>query len=726
MSERFGLDLDMSAVRLVSWQDGDWHEIAKEKIDGPDIEDRLLAMVSRIDPANPVELFLPRDQILYSDISISGTPTRDQIASGLDGLTPYALDDLSFDFEILAPGKARVAVIARDTLDEALAFAEVRGLRVTGYSSLADPADFPRNPDFGTLEHAFEAETDIEPVGDTPVQFASNRAVQSAPETEIAARAAEPVLLINDDTPVMQVETKAPPLDPGMPINAVPPKPRVTTDISASTHSGLVADSLTPNSEPSLKLRRPSTPPLRTALIFAAAALLTIAIAAVVWSILPLAPEKAGVRDDVRTNQTDVAQTPPEPEPTIPDLPLPDTWIDIAGFTAPSPPKPQPAAPVAGTTPARMTSVTLVESDVEEFPRLSTTTPLAPPPVSIARIAITAPFPGPTPADQDLVPLDSLYIASIEQPDHSYDPFALPSGANLTDSLPIIGAAPLPWSEQPVATAIASLAEATETTEDQIGALLPPSPEAHALEQPGVPWPTPDTPVTAETEPETPPQTTPITLRPTELAASLPDETPKPRPRGLLQMIERDKFGGRTLAQLELIKPSPRPASEQMQALQERAGSNASELAVARSIVPRDRPDNFDAVAANIIAQREAARVAASLSAQTPDTSAAVEAALSEEPGTRPQDTPRLAIPSSASVARQATVEDAIRLNRVNLVGVYGVPSDRRALVRLKNGRYVKVKVGDKVDGGVVAQITDSQLHYKKGSRLVTLSLPQG
>ena len=71
-------------------------------------------------------------------------------------------------------------------------------------------------------------------------------------------------------------------------------------------------------------------------------------------------------------------------------------------------------------------------------------------------------------------------------------------------------------------------------------------------------------------------------------------------------------------------------------------------------------------------------------------------------------------------------MENAIKLNRVNLVGVYGVPSDRRALVRLKSGRYVKVKVGDKVDGGVVAQITDTQLHYKKGSRLLTLSLPQG
>jgi len=71
-------------------------------------------------------------------------------------------------------------------------------------------------------------------------------------------------------------------------------------------------------------------------------------------------------------------------------------------------------------------------------------------------------------------------------------------------------------------------------------------------------------------------------------------------------------------------------------------------------------------------------------------------------------------------------MQDAIRLNQVNLVGVYGTPSDRRALVRLANGRYVKVKVGDRVDGGTVARITDDALHYQKGNRIVSLEIPQG
>ncbi|MEC9251008.1 MAG: HAD hydrolase-like protein, partial [Pseudomonadota bacterium] len=53
------------------------------------------------------------------------------------------------------------------------------------------------------------------------------------------------------------------------------------------------------------------------------------------------------------------------------------------------------------------------------------------------------------------------------------------------------------------------------------------------------------------------------------------------------------------------------------------------------------------------------------------------------------------------------TLRNAINLNRINLIGVYGQPSDRRALVRLSNGRYRKVKVGDRIDGGRVLAIGD-------------------
>ena len=62
----------------------------------------------------------------------------------------------------------------------------------------------------------------------------------------------------------------------------------------------------------------------------------------------------------------------------------------------------------------------------------------------------------------------------------------------------------------------------------------------------------------------------------------------------------------------------------------------------------------------------------------------------------------------------------------MNLIGVYGKPSSRRALVRLANGRYQKVQVGDRIDGGRVSAIGDSELRYKKGSRNLVLKMPKG
>ena len=82
------------------------------------------------------------------------------------------------------------------------------------------------------------------------------------------------------------------------------------------------------------------------------------------------------------------------------------------------------------------------------------------------------------------------------------------------------------------------------------------------------------------------------------------------------------------------------------------------------------------------------------------------------------------AIPSKTSVARSATVKNAINLRQVNLIGVYGKPSARRALIRLSNGRYQKVSIGDRIDGGRVSAIGNSELRYSKGGRNVVLKMP--
>ena len=79
-----------------------------------------------------------------------------------------------------------------------------------------------------------------------------------------------------------------------------------------------------------------------------------------------------------------------------------------------------------------------------------------------------------------------------------------------------------------------------------------------------------------------------------------------------------------------------------------------------------------------------------------------------------------------ASVARAATQDNAINLRQMNLIGVYGRPNARRALVRLGNGRYVKVEVGSALDGGRVTAIGDNALNFVKGGRTYALQLPTG
>ena len=80
-------------------------------------------------------------------------------------------------------------------------------------------------------------------------------------------------------------------------------------------------------------------------------------------------------------------------------------------------------------------------------------------------------------------------------------------------------------------------------------------------------------------------------------------------------------------------------------------------------------------------------------------------------------------MPTTVTVAKQATVKNAIDLGKMNLIGVYGSSSNRRALIRMPTGRLVKVKVGDRLDGGQVAAIGDNELTYVKGGRSYTLKI---
>ncbi|MGI9391008.1 MAG: hypothetical protein ACR2O1_13190 [Boseongicola sp.] len=715
---------------------GHWLEIASEKLEGADIEHRLQCLFDRVEPSNPVFIFLPRDQILYTNVKVnSDSDAASDIDRALSGQTPYEIEELEIDWEQRDPGEARVAAIARETLDEAEVFANARGLVVAGFSALADPSDFPRLPDFGGA--AIDLLSDDEEVLPEPTPtFTSRRTSQPPPSTDgrnpksVTSDDLTPVVRVDDPTPVMQLpESDLPPLDPGEPLPRVRSEPRVVTDVGAISASAPAA-SLT--AEPPVYLRRRDravpTPALATI-----AALLSVGIAIVIWAILPTTPDTpdlaAPAPKVVQSKEPEDSAAAPIPEPTAPAISEIAPTVVILDIAPPRELKSSPAPEVpfvVAKQPVRIALSRLPDDTFSSGIAPTHADELEKRPQSLAGVENA----GPASLSSNSAPLTEtsrgITIAALDGIVPKTDAVALPVPridleATIDTDPPVRRPDPediaaLPDTENaPIVeeSDVESRPNATEALPDTELYPDPPTVENTVVE------PTEQVPDPGELE-----------LIPTELARALPDRAPLARPQDFTTRIERQNYGGRTLTELQKIRPGPRPASAQIEALVALASREPSELAVVTSLPPRNKPVDFDAIVAATQVQREAERQAAVLAARVPDTNAAIEAALAEdtaaEEGTRPQDTPRLAIPSSASVARQATLENAIRLNRINLVGVYGLSSDRRALVRLPSGRYVKVKVGDRVDGGTVASISESELRYTKRGKTIALKMPKG
>jgi hypothetical protein len=136
---------------------------------------------------------------------------------------------------------------------------------------------------------------------------------------------------------------------------------------------------------------------------------------------------------------------------------------------------------------------------------------------------------------------------------------------------------------------------------------------------------------------------------------------------------------------------------------------SSTALAVRASQRPAVRPASFSAV----VAAAQARQASPPAAAAAPVVAAAPVAPQNYEP-----------VPGG--VARAATQEDVIRLRDMNLIGVYGRPNARRALVRLSNGRYVRVEVGSALDGGQVTAIGNEALNYVKRGRTYAIEMPNG
>lgn len=189
-------------------------------------------------------------------------------------------------------------------------------------------------------------------------------------------------------------------------------------------------------------------------------------------------------------------------------------------------------------------------------------------------------------------------------------------------------------------------------------------------------------PEAASEEPET---------TPSEVQTGFDGPAPKPRPARPETTPETPDENQAALPADEAAAPAQLFAS-------------ASQLAVSSSLRPvASRPSGFSTT----VSRARAARAAAPA-----------------QPVAATVRTVRPAAPSGATASAHATQSNVLNLRQVALIGVYGSARDRRAHVRLSNGRIVTVRAGERLDGGRVAAIGTSELVYTKNGSNIRLEMP--
>lgn len=341
---------------------------------------------------------------------------------------------------------------------------------------------------------------------------------------------------------------------------------------------------------------------------------------------------------------------------------------------------------------------------------------------------------------------DEIFLATMDAPPAPADPLTLPEPEGRGDSLPTAQAAPPPFGtvyqfdEQGL---IKPTPEGIITPEG-VMLIAGKPPRVPPARPEGLTSPAAEAPAAEATAEEAPaadpalagfrPRARPEGLAPAAAPANPDDDAslapaadsrfaslrPRLRPESVLAAAHAARQAS----------ASASLAAQSEIALQEAETAGISPLAVAISRKPVVRPADLSRSVEAAVA--EATRPSTRPEPEPePVKTAAKASSKAANPAHEADDEPEIAsaapaIPTKASVAKQATFANAIDLGKTNLIGVYGTQSKRYALVRSSNGSYKKVRVGDKVDGGKVAAITDNELRYQKGSRLIVLKLPKG
>lgn len=305
------------------------------------------------------------------------------------------------------------------------------------------------------------------------------------------------------------------------------------------------------------------------------------------------------------------------------------------------------------------------------------------------------------------VDLEDLYIIDIDPVEPTNDAVALPQIEAVNRDIVI---------DAPSSPAAAG-ASPTPNDRDLVAGIAPGTIAADST-QPSTVDPTrPEEDIAAEAT---------ITSEETAASAFPKRVTVRPRLRpydsGIVEKKEGALPDNPARSKLAEIRPPPRPARV---TTADAGVASASLVPLENNARPLSEQNSTDANTRSVVTVRPIMRPSNLNQIVARSQKAAASSAASGAASIAPRTIVKPKIPSSASVTREATVSNAINLRKVNLIGVYGAPSQRRALVRLANGRYKKVKVGDRIDGGRISAIGEGELRYQKSGRNIVLKMPK-
>ncbi|MGJ8585936.1 MAG: hypothetical protein ACSHXD_17735 [Marinosulfonomonas sp.] len=784
MKPGFALILSQDGISLLLRANGGWRGLGKADPSSPTLTQDLRYLQRTATELSggqfATKLVIPNAQILYRKIAVesaSDSMRTAMIRAELDGATPYKLDELVFDWCEAEEGFVHVAVVATQTLAEAETFAVEHQFNPVSCVAAPEPGSFSQEPFFGETQFAesllLDGET-VEPDDDI-IDVIAQTEINELPVIQEVATAApiatedEPVEIAPADQVAFSTRRDTDrPVNPDEPLALKWVAPRIAVGALnvAPAPENKDADGqelkaeITPMAVTAPDLARPARAPKPAAkakpatiplapenraqpvkttraapstasdeekslTIFGAreaaqrisnSGYLGLSVVMGVAAVLILVLLYVGglLGSSTETAQFDAVQT--DSTQDLGEAQTASAAVESASFTE-DPQEPSDTAPVADIDIAALSvpDISTIElsvptqQEIEQNYNGTEPAELADQNVAQAAYALSGIWQlSPSPLnDPKTDHLSDLYVASIDQPIVIQDAVALPSySASQPDQTLNAAASPAPSGTT------FDLDERGLVRPTAQGALTPDGIRVYAGKPTKVPALRPTTGAFLEPRPT-----------PTEEIIGI---RPLPRPEKLAEQMQRARFGGRTLAELGEKRPLPRPEIPEGTVIT--APVELSQLVITRSIRPKQRPSGLSN------------QVNSALAAVAVND--AVDAAVKEASKQEPQPEPKAkkkpivsanaasaktpSSPSKPSVAKEATLKNAIKLSEINLIGVYGSSSDRRALVRLHSGRYVKVQVGDRLDGGRVASIGSSELKYVKSGRNVTLKMPTG